>query len=40
MFISQMYMAAANELTNRKLFDVPALAKVINDYKQKNGEKT
>jgi phosphoribosylaminoimidazole-succinocarboxamide synthase len=38
-FISQMYMAAANELTNRKLFDVPALAKIIKDY-QENGEKT
>src|SRR3990170_5546913 len=39
-FISKMYMAAANELTNRKLFDVPALAKIINDYKKQNGEKT
>ena len=38
-FISQMYMAAANELTNRKFFDVPALAKIISDYKEKNGEK-
>ena len=33
-FISQMYMAAANELTNRRHFDVPALAKIINEYKK------
>jgi len=33
-FISQMYMAAANELTNRKHFDVPTLAKIINEYKK------
>jgi phosphoribosylaminoimidazole-succinocarboxamide synthase len=32
-FISQMYMAAANELTNHRLFDVPPLAKIISDYK-------
>jgi phosphoribosylaminoimidazole-succinocarboxamide synthase len=32
-FISQMYMAAANELTNHGLFDVPPLAKIISDYK-------
>jgi phosphoribosylaminoimidazole-succinocarboxamide synthase len=31
--ISQMYMAAANEMTNIKLFDTPNLAKVIDDYK-------
>ena len=31
--ISQMYMAAANEITNIKLFDTPKLAKVIDDYK-------
>jgi len=31
--ISQMYMAAANEMTNIKLFDAPKLAKVIDDYK-------
>jgi phosphoribosylaminoimidazole-succinocarboxamide synthase len=36
-FISQMYMAAANELTNRRLFDVPPLAKIISEYKT-NGE--
>ena len=26
-------MAAANEITNIKLFDTPKLAKVIDDYK-------
>jgi phosphoribosylaminoimidazole-succinocarboxamide synthase len=31
--ISQMYKAAANDMTNIKLFDTPKLAKVINDYK-------
>lgn len=30
--ISEMYMAAANELTNRKLFEAPSLAEVIKDY--------
>jgi phosphoribosylaminoimidazole-succinocarboxamide synthase len=34
MFISQMYKAAANELTNRALFDVPPLAKIIADYRE------
>ncbi len=29
--ISQMYMAAANEMTRHKLFETPKLAKVIND---------
>jgi phosphoribosylaminoimidazole-succinocarboxamide synthase len=37
-FISQMYMAAANELTNRRLFGVPSLAKIIAEYKE-SGEK-
>ena len=37
--ISQMYMAAANEMTNIKLFDTPKLAKVINTYKDFMGEK-
>ncbi len=32
-FISQMYMAAANELTNHQFFDVPTLAKIITEYK-------
>jgi len=30
--ISDMYMAAANELTKRKMFDVPNLAEVIEKY--------
>ncbi len=37
--ISQMYMAAANEMTNIKLFDTPKLAKVIGNYKAYMGEK-
>jgi len=37
--ISQMYLAAANELTNRKLFDAPRLAEVIKSYRQHVGEK-
>jgi phosphoribosylaminoimidazole-succinocarboxamide synthase len=37
--ISEMYMAAANEMTNIKLFDVPKLAKVINEYKEYMSEK-
>ena len=37
--ISQMYMAAANEMTNIRLFDAPKLAKVINAYKDFMGEK-
>jgi phosphoribosylaminoimidazole-succinocarboxamide synthase len=37
--ISEMYMAAANEMTNIKLFDTPKLAKVINEYKEYMGEK-
>jgi phosphoribosylaminoimidazole-succinocarboxamide synthase len=37
--ISEMYMAAANELTNRKLFDAPRLAEIIKSYKQHVGEK-
>jgi phosphoribosylaminoimidazole-succinocarboxamide synthase len=39
-FISQMYRAAANELTNRRLFDVPALAEIIRKYTSQIGEKT
>jgi phosphoribosylaminoimidazole-succinocarboxamide synthase len=39
-FISQMYMAAANEFTIRRLFDVPPLAKIVTEYKEKIGEKT
>jgi len=37
--ISQMYMAAANEMTNIKLFDTPKLAKVITTYRDFMGEK-
>ena len=37
--ISEMYMAAANEMTKIKLFDVVKLAKVINEYKEYIGEK-
>jgi phosphoribosylaminoimidazole-succinocarboxamide synthase len=33
-FISEMYMAAANELTNRRLFEVPPLAKIIAEYRE------
>jgi len=33
--ISQMYMAAANELTSHRHFDVPTLPKIINEYKKK-----
>jgi phosphoribosylaminoimidazole-succinocarboxamide synthase len=32
--ISEMYMAAANEMTNRKLFDAPKLSQVIAKYKE------
>jgi hypothetical protein len=34
-----MYMAAANEMTNIKLFDTPKLAKVITTYRDFMGEK-
>jgi phosphoribosylaminoimidazole-succinocarboxamide synthase len=37
--ISEMYLAAANELTDRKLFDAPRLAEVIKKYKEYVGEK-
>jgi phosphoribosylaminoimidazole-succinocarboxamide synthase len=37
--ISEMYMAAANEMTNIKLFDTPKLAQVINTYRDFMGEK-
>jgi phosphoribosylaminoimidazole-succinocarboxamide synthase len=37
--ISEMYMAAANELSNRKLFDAPPLAELIKSYKQYVSEK-
>jgi phosphoribosylaminoimidazole-succinocarboxamide synthase len=37
--ISEMYMAAANELINRKLFDAPRLEEIIKNYRQYMGEK-
>lgn len=37
--ISEMYMAAANALTNRKLFDTPNLAEVVRKYREYMGEK-
>jgi phosphoribosylaminoimidazole-succinocarboxamide synthase len=36
---SQMYMAVANEMTGKKLFNSPKLVDVINDYKMYMGEK-
>ena len=36
-FISQMYMAAANELTKRRFFNVPSLSKIVTEYKE-NGD--
>jgi len=36
--ISQMYMAAANALTNRKLFDAPSLAEIVKKYREYAGE--
>jgi len=38
-FISQIYMAAANELANSRFFDFPALAEIIEDFKKEIGEK-
>jgi len=37
--ISEMYMAAANELIDRKLFDVPRLEGIIKNYRQYMSEK-
>jgi phosphoribosylaminoimidazole-succinocarboxamide synthase len=37
--IGEMYMAAANEMTNRNLFDAPPLAQVIGKYREYMGEK-
>jgi phosphoribosylaminoimidazole-succinocarboxamide synthase len=37
--ISEMYMAAANEMTNHKMFDAPKLSAVIAKYKECIGEK-
>ena len=38
-YISQMYMAAANELTNRRFFDVPPLAKIVSEYMHQGDKK-
>jgi phosphoribosylaminoimidazole-succinocarboxamide synthase len=32
--ISQMYLATANELTKRKMFDVPKLAEIVKEYEK------
>jgi phosphoribosylaminoimidazole-succinocarboxamide synthase len=37
--ISQMYMATANEMTNRRLFDTPKLTEVIEEFTAYTGEK-
>ncbi len=37
--ISQMYMAVASEMSGKRLFDTPKLAKVIDAYKEYMGEK-
>jgi len=37
--ICEMYMAAANAITNRKLFDVPSLAETMKKYKEYMGGK-
>jgi phosphoribosylaminoimidazole-succinocarboxamide synthase len=37
--ISEMYMAAANEMTGHRMFDSPKLSEVIAKYKEYNGEK-
>ena len=36
--ISQMYMAAANEMTGKRFFETPKLAEVVKEYKQWTGE--
>jgi hypothetical protein len=36
--ISEMYMAAANEVTKRQLFAVPTIKEVIKQYKEYMGE--
>ena len=35
--ISEMYKAAANEVTERRFFEVPSLADVIDKYKSEYG---
>ncbi len=36
--ISDMYMAAANEMTGRRFFETPKLSEVVNEYKVWTGE--
>jgi phosphoribosylaminoimidazole-succinocarboxamide synthase len=36
--ISQMYMAAANEMTGRRFFETPTLSEVVKEYKQWTSE--
>jgi len=36
--ISQMYMAAANEMTGRRFFETPKLSEVVKEYKQWTSE--
>lgn len=36
--ISEMYRSAANELTNRQIFDVPSLFEIVENYRQYMGE--
>ncbi|MEM3597152.1 MAG: phosphoribosylaminoimidazolesuccinocarboxamide synthase [Candidatus Bathyarchaeia archaeon] len=35
-FISQLYMAAANEMTGRKMFDVPKLVSIVKEFESVN----
>jgi len=37
--ISEMYMAAANALTRRRMFDVPGLAEVVEEYREYLGKR-
>jgi phosphoribosylaminoimidazole-succinocarboxamide synthase len=37
--ISQMYMAAANDMTGRRFFEAPKLPEIVKDYKLWTGEK-
>ena len=39
MIISEMYMAVANDVTNRKLFDVPNLGELIKKYQKYEADK-
>ncbi|MBX5328986.1 MAG: phosphoribosylaminoimidazolesuccinocarboxamide synthase [Candidatus Bathyarchaeota archaeon] len=37
--IKQMYMAAANEVTKKKIFDVPKLAEIVKEYEKRQPPK-